>query len=257
MKYILFLTFVLFLGGCTFNEKQDTTISSTDFKKLDTTLSFAGYWLSESYLKDIQQHKSPQKSQEGSEDCMVIIPERTLQPTSLIWNFHEGSPEMRVVKNGNQYQLYESVEDSLTQLYNTIKILSPTKISIGEKDFVKITPHINSGEAGNPLILEEILFKGAYILPDGQKVIFKNNGQVNGLDDFQFYEAAIDYIGPGMQVDQLSLSATKDKKNWMGFKFQGDTLLVFNLKCVEYDKANETCGWVDFGELKYTLVKQK
>lgn len=261
MKNLFFFLLLLsaLFAACTKPEQQEDPNASVtdDFKKLDTALSFAGYWLSESYYNDINAHRSPQKSQEGSEDCFVVIPGRTLQPTMMVWNFHEGSEEIAVVKKGPHYQLYEFRADSVESYQKDITLISPDKIKIGDKTFVKITPYAKPNEKNNPLILEEILFKGKYQSTDGKEIEFRNDGQVIGLENYRYYQPAIDYIGPGMQINQVSLSAAEDKKQWMAFTFRQDTLLIYDIKCVEFDKTNNECGLADFGTLKYTLVRKK
>jgi hypothetical protein len=262
MKRIFSLLLVLgaLFTSCSKSEQQQgesNATTATDFKTTSVALPFSGYWLSESYFNDIKTHQSPQKSQEGSEDVFVVIPDSTLQPTMMVWNFHEGSEEIKVLKKDDAYQLYEVVIDSLTRPLKDIKIISPTKIEIGNKAFVKISPYAKPNEKNNPLILEEILFKGKYSLADGTEVEFKNNGEITGLENYRYYQPAIDYIGPGLQIDQVSLSNTEDKKEWMAFKFRGDTLLIHQIKCVEFDKSNNECGLADFGALKYTLVRKK
>ncbi|WP_428657923.1 hypothetical protein [Runella sp.] len=261
MKQLLFFVLILsvLIAACSKPDQKETTTAaaSGDFKKLDTALSFAGYWLSESYYNGIITGRSPQKIQEGSEDCFVVIPEKTLKPAMMVWNFHEGSNEMTVLKNGSAYQLYEKMGDSLTRYLKDIKVISPDKIQIGAKNFVKITPYAKPNEQNNPLILEEILFKGTYRSTDGKEVEFKNNGEVTGLENYRYYQPALDYIGPGLQVDQVSLSATEGKKEWLAFKFRQDSLLIYQIKCVEFDKTNNECGLADFGALKYTLVRKK
>ncbi len=196
MKQIFSLLLILgvLLAGCSKPEQQgeSTTATTTDFKTTSAALPFSGYWLSESYFNDIKAHQSPQKSQEGSEDVFVVIPDSTLQHTMMVWNFHEGSEEITVLKKDNAYQLYEVVGDSLTRPLKDIKIISPTKIEIGNKAFVKISPYAKPDEKNNPLILEEILFKGKFSLADGNEVEFKNNGEITGLENYRYYQPAID-----------------------------------------------------------------
>ena len=261
MKQIFSLLLVLgiLVTSCSKPEQQGDSDATTapDFKTASVALPFAGYWLSESYFNDIKAHQSPQKSQEGSEDVFVVMPDSTLQSTMMVWNFHEGSEEITVLKKDDTYQLYEVVADSLTRPLKDIKIISPTKIEIGNKAFVKISPYAKPNEKNNPLILEEILFKGKYSLADGKEVEFKNNGEITGLQNYRYYQPAIDYIGPGLQIDQVSLSSTEDQKEWMAFKFRGDTLRIYQIKCVEFDKSNNECGLADFGPLKHILVRKK
>lgn len=261
MKHLFFFLLLLsaLFVACSKSGQQESATASVavDFTKLDTALSFAGYWLSESYFNDINTHRSPQKSQEGSEDCFVVIPERTLQPTMMVWNFHEGSEEITVVKKGPQYQLYEFRAAGPGSYQKDITVISADKLKIGDKTFVKITPYAKPNEKSSPLILEEILFKGKYRSADGKEVEFRNDGRIIGLDNYHYYQPTMDYIGPGMQIDQISLSAAEEQKQWMAFKFRQDTLLIYDIRCIEFDKANNECSLADFGTLKHTLIRKK
>lgn len=100
MKRVFSLLLVLgiLVTSCSKSEQQGDSGAATDSKTTSVILPFSGYWLSETYFNDIKTHQSPQKSQEGSEDVFVVIPDSTLLPTMMVWNFHEGSEEITVLK---------------------------------------------------------------------------------------------------------------------------------------------------------------
>lgn len=253
---IILLTWQLLASCSTAGKQERVATTSKGFRTLDTTIHFAGYWLSEAYFNSINKDKSPKKAQEGSEDCFIVIPDRTLKKTMMIWNFHEGSGDFTVLKNDDKYQLCEVVEDGINP-QKDIEVIAENKIKIGNKFFVKITPYAKADNASNPLILEAILFSGKYQSNSGTIVEFKNNGQVTGLGNYQYYEPLIDYMDAGLQVDQVRLGESEKKNNLFGFKFKLDTLLIYQLNCIEYDSTNQQCGLVDYGQLKYKLVRAK
>ena len=168
----------------------------------------------------------------------------------LVFNFHEGGPNLTVLMDGGKYQLWEVQEDSLLGKWKDVEIISPAKIKIGDKGFVKIDPV--STEVG-ALILEEILFKGQYTTAEGKPVEFKNNGQLTGLGKYSYYSPGIDYIGPGMQVDQVGLGTSDKDLDWFGFKFNKGTLELYKLNCIAHDGTDNTCVEVEFGELVFKL----
>ncbi|MFN3784587.1 MAG: hypothetical protein ACK4R6_11740 [Spirosomataceae bacterium] len=254
MKNILFLMLIGFLFFCSsYDRKQEFSEKNTDnFKLLDTLIHFSGYWVSEAYYNNLQQFKSPKKAQEGAQ--FIFIPDRTLQQTSMIYNFHEGGDFLKVVKHGNSYEVWEVQEDSLTQRLYNIEWISSKKIKLDNTTFVKINPLKNHDTY---LILEEILFKGKFTNADQKTIEFKPNGQVTGLGNFTFYSPQIDYFGAGNQVDQVGLGSSPDNLDWFGFKFNKDTLEIYTITCLTFDSTDNVCVDTDYGQLSYKLWRKK
>ena len=254
VRTLIFSAIIGLLFSCSSNNRQQdgATTFTDDFKKLDTTVSFSGCWLSEDYYNSIRQFNSPKKAQDGSQ--FIVIPDKTLQQTIMIYNFHEGGPFLKILKHGNDYEIWEVQDDSLTQRLSTIEVLSATKIKLGDKTFVKINPLKNQD---TEQILEEILFKGQYTNSNGKTIEFKPNGQVIGLDNFHFYDPIIDYFDEGMQVDQIRLGNSQTELDYYGFKFQGNTLELFKLNCIEFDSTSKNCGVVEYGQLIHKLWRKE
>lgn len=252
MRSIILIALIGLLFSCTSNDKkQNRSKNLTDqFKSFDTIVSFSGYWLSEDYYNSIMQFKSPKRAQKGAQ--FIFVPVRTLQQTIMIYDFHEGGAFMKLVKHGDHYEFWGVQEDSLTQEFFSVEIISTTKIKLGDKTFVKINP---AKSKHNYRILEEILFEGQYVSFDGKSIEFKPNGQVTGLDDFTYYEPIIDYFDAGMQVDQVGLGNSENDLDWYGFKFHNDTLEIYTLSCLSLEGTNNKCVEVDYGRLKYKLWK--
>jgi len=243
----------VFLVACSSNEQKGRV--QRDIKKFDTNIPFAGYWVSEDYLKSINEFKSPRKAQFDDKAEAISIPERTLKPTLRIYGFHEGDASLTVLKNENKYELWQIEKDSINKYINDIEMISQNKIKINNRNFTKITA---SGKDANKLILEEILFKGYYTSEKWENIEFKNDGRLLGLDSFHFYSPLIDYAGDeGLNIDQIILSKDKKNQEWFGFKFNKDTLNLYKLKCLAFDSTSKNCGEVDFGKLVYKLWRKK
>lgn len=256
MIRLLFIFLIITTAlSCGSDHKSSVNTASTqlDIKKVEAPVPFAGSWISETYLEDIQKHKSPRKAQEGSEEVFIQIPATTLKSTNLIYNFHETGYELVTLKENDQYQLWEKQNDSLVKPMYKVEILSPDKIKLGEKTYTKINPVTENKETR---ILEEILFKGNYTTKKGQKVEFKNNGEVTGLDQYKYYVPLIDYFDAGLQIDQVGLGETREKLEYFGFKFKADGLDLYKIKCLTYEESEKRCVDVDFGEKVYQLKKE-
>ena len=248
---------------CAFSGRQvnSKAMNTVDFKKLDTLISFSGYWLSESYFNDIKKYKSPKKAQNNSE--FIVIPSRTRKPVMMLLDFHEGDPYLTILKNGTKYQLWVFQNDSISEASNEIpifnsneiQIISPTVIKIGDVKFVKI--NCIAKNENQYMILEEILFQGRYTNAKGNNIEFKNNGEVIGLDSFHYYRPNDDYYDEGMQVDQVSLVKSEKDIDWFGFKFKNDTLELYKLNCIAFDSTSHNCGEVELGQMIYKLWRKE
>ncbi len=266
MKYslIILVSGLLFnMASCSSNKETNSQVISQDedFRNRDTLIDISGSWVSENYYTSIKNFKSPKVAQDNS--LFIVVPEKTLQKTFMVYNFHEGGEHMKVIKKDSEYELWEYSDetDSLNRRISSIKIISDNKIRIDTTVFEKVS---NVDSYGNDFILEEILFRGIYRSNNGSKIEFTGDGKITGMDDFNYYEPIIDYFDEGMNVDQVYLGKlTKNLaqigykfSDRYGFKFSGDTLDLFKLNCVEFDSTSNNCGIVEFGERIDRLIKE-
>ena len=165
--FMLTITLMTFLS-CRNEQKPNPetagTPSKLNFKEIKAPIPFSGSYLSETYLTSLLDQKSPRKAQEGAEECYIQIPTTTLVPTSMVINFHETLTDLIPLNNNGTYELWEKQNDSLLKAKYTIEIVAENKIKIGKNTFVKIAPDVSGNQAR---ILEEILFKGSYVLKKG------------------------------------------------------------------------------------------
>ena len=245
-KLIIILTFsIIILNSCNSDNKQIDNKVSNNISKTDTIISegdygkISGFWLSKKYYNDILKYKNPKKSQEISTLSFVKINGK--DRTALIaWNFHEGITENIDWKNGFLY-------------------INGSKITLFDNELLYEEDTLIKFEINNDKnILNNLIFKGIY-LNHNDTVRFYENGRIEGLDSVNYYTPMIDYMDAGRQVNQISLKENmneidfKDNETF-GFQFSGDTLFIYNLNCKQFEQ--DRCVVVEFGELKYKLIKR-
>jgi hypothetical protein len=264
MKRILLL---LLIASCVFScvnpaaEQQATDKDSvvlneavpgspSDFKTLDTALSFAALWVNETYIDNLRKTRSPRQSQDEMESC-ITIPSRTLQVTRMVAGFHEGAEDMVVVKDRDRYQLYDA---ELRSLQKELELISPTRIRIGDQYFSRISHHDTTlTDFG---ILEELLFSGRYERERGQEVVFTADGRIRGLDSFVRYSPVIDYTaGSSGDFDLVNMGSGKGRD--YGYRFKGDTLHIFRTICATAGAESNFCDSIAAGPMLYQLVRKK
>ena len=253
-NHLLLIVCCLTLFACNSNHdvrhadatSGDATIAD-DFKRLDTALSFAGFWVNESYITSVTKTKSPTKAEIPNVSCFTI-PGRTLQQTLVIYGFHEGDGRLVVLKHGASYEIW-GFEDSLEDKKFDIVFLPENKIQVGNDKFVRLQ-HSSVEELR---IFEQILFQGKY-LKDSDAVEFTADGNIKGLDDFKKYSVVVDYDDRGDRADIIQMGTQRYDEQDFGFKFRNDSLYIYELKCVD-SLAKEDCLEKDYDKLKYVLVK--
>lgn len=245
LRKYFFLGICGLLLSCSFNKKADVKDNTKDFKTLDTVVSFSGFWLNENYIKTLLRTKSPRQSQNEDANC-ITIPNRTLEVTRIVGGLHDGAADMIVVKKPDKYQFYYKYNDTIRDVAYDIKLTSKEKIKIGRDTYQKTSENF----------LEDLLFKGHYSSDKVADIEFTGNGKVKGLENYKSYGVVSDYMDEGCDVDQVFLWNDDKHRDGFGFKFIGDSLFIYKLKCLEYDSVADMCAKVDFGQLTYRLRKK-
>jgi len=223
-------------------------VAQTDFRTLDTALSFAGLWVNETYIDKIRKTGSPRLSQEVTESC-ITIPARTLQLTRMIEAFHEGGSDLMVVKDHDGYKLYDSTEATV---YENIEVISPSRLKIGNQYFRRMEHYTGDTQ----YILEELLFSGRYERENKREVIFMPDGHVQGLDSFSRYIPSVDYTsGPLVDFDLMQMATGNNQYDY-GYRLNGDTLRIFHATCAHWD-SEKVCDSMAAGPMLYRLVRKK
>ena len=251
MKYLFLLSILLILAGCMSTtcenpSKTDTQPAKFTFETVPT--GFGGCWVNKRYLDTLLLTKSPKAAQEVDGITMFLLPDSTNQEMTVIWNFHEGLIDT-LRKFRNQFGRY-SWDDNV--LVNQIALVNGQIrfVNGSEKDvFIKID---NCIENAQETIVHALLFAGKYDFA-GQKVIFSEAGEVQGLQPHTYYEVYIDYFDAGRQVDQIILGTHAENAKPHGFAFSGDTLTIYKLNCLESQDGQ--CMMVENGEILFQMIK--
>jgi hypothetical protein len=245
LAVILLTCSILFACNSTNPTPKEPIASNSTFKTLDTVVPFAGFWLNETYVKNIERTKSPRECQGIFESCLTI-PARTLQPTSMVSGFHEGAGAMVVVKKDNTFQFYYKYGDTISRLAYEIQVLAADKLKIGKNTFIKT----------NESFLADLLFSGEYRDTLGNTVQFSKDGHIKGLGNYAVYDPMYDYTTePDLGADQVDLGQASINREHFGYRFSQDTLFIYNLNCLVYDSLEHSCGQLVLGDIKHKLIR--
>lgn len=263
LNSILFLLITIIFISCNSenSKKTESTNQSTkkneDFLNKDTIIPFAGFWINEKYYKELLKSKSPRKAFEKVRLIAINIPDRTLQWTLLLPNFRIDEEGLIFVKTNYKFQLNDYYNDRTVKKYNVDIIDTGKKLKIENDYFINAIGNTNSNIYK---FLEEILFTGKYKLND-KIVELTKDGKVIGLEGINLYEPLFNYFGSGKNIDIIYLDksrddlAIKDDLNTYTFKFKGDSLLIFDYKCIDFDSLNNICNEATYGNIKYKMKK--
>jgi hypothetical protein len=215
-------------------------------------IPFHGSWIAEAYYNSIQKDKSPRLAQELVDECFIHILPTKKDSAYMGYSFHEAGPKMRLVEENGKFTYWSVQADTLVEQVFTIDYTDPNVLLLNDVRFVKINPTYIQN---SPLIMEALLFKGKYKKSDGGEVVFTEGADVTGLDNFTQYHVRMDYMDAGLQIDQVGFKAPGGKPIYYGFKYKGDVLELYEIKCLERDKQSGVCQLVDFGKKLHTLTR--
>ncbi len=278
MKHIILIVSIfILLTSC----QTSGTQTETSFPTQNDTLSnkqteiksiINGSWYELNYIDDIQQTKSPFKSQ----NALASIVEIDIDTTKTIGNtlevgapsIHEGYSFRIVFKTGltkksvqtdiidyeNENNFYElgydiSSQDTTLIIYHYDK----NKKLLGQIKYKKV---YKNSESALQYMVNKTLFSGNYKTVDslGQTltVNFSNDGNVTGLPNYKKYYVLTDFVaGPDNYLDEIGFDIYTKNQMWYAYEIKGDTIKLYDIK--ETDDENYP---VQLGQLKYELMKQ-
>lgn len=242
---------LLFLLSCTSDpntgaqatEQIDSTITlkeTTDTTERESPIK-PGFWVNTRYEQVLLDTKSPKQAQQAVEFSGFQVAEGSGEST-FIWSFHEGTPTY-LHREGTKIG-FSNTSDNKPEYTATFQ---NDTLSMGSEKFV----YVESGEEFQ--IVEKTLFEGEYLY-HGKSVQMKANGEITGLDTLTHYSPLIDYFDVGLDVDMITLGSANSLPKRFGFVFEGNTLNVYSLKCVQLE--NGDCMKNELDTLFLQLVKQ-
>ncbi|MEO0468663.1 MAG: hypothetical protein AAF206_03510 [Bacteroidota bacterium] len=193
---------------------------------------YAGNWINAAYVEALQKSQSPRASQEVANPSFIQIPDQLGKNGLRIDDFHDGTPFLWL--DGLDGLGRYDIDDS-TSLLEGMRIGPRSMRLEGEEH-----EYLRMGSEAH--ILAEFLFAGQYLIED-DTIRFHPNGMIYNWPDFDQYQGVIDYIGPAMDVDQIILGK-ENMRLVLGFKFQADQLVLYELRCIEGEK--DDCQKVAF-----------
>jgi len=250
---IALVILLYFCSACQGGNGKDVgdKIMAVDSIRADSVHKLEGLWVNKVYADTLLLTRSPRTSQQVGGNTYLYFTD-SAEPSVLVGlGFHEGTA-WSIIRSSNKVMLYDSGERKNMGVVETI---STEEFRLGSQDFIKLKhPNRDSYDYN---IVEELLFAGNYRIQNGATVSLSPDGRASGWDTIRYYVPNVDYIGPGMDVDQVQLGSDKDKLTPYGFRFDKDTLFIYKLNCLTADSITHECYSVAFGDVAWKLVKKR
>lgn len=213
-----------------------------------------GFWVNEAYTEKLRVTGSPKAAQENLGLSVVQFFEKGGHTfVTTYWNFHEGGGVDTVfLTDAFSGMAYGGGTDTLRFELTDAGTL---KVQTGKELWTTVQYADTTGSPEPTELIRNIVFEGLYT-SEKEDITFNSNGTLTGPDSLTHYEPLYDYIGPGMQLDQVMLGNDAGMKPY-GFAKTADGLEIFRLDCEVYDESGEYCESVKKGPVMFTLVKRK
>jgi hypothetical protein len=247
---VILLYFCSACGGGD-NKHVGDKIVAADSIRADTVHKLEGLWVNKVYADTLLLTHSPRTSQQVGGNTYLYFTD-SAEPSVLVGlGFHEGTA-WSIIRNSNKLMLYDSGE---RRNMGVVELISTEEFRLGRQDFIKLK-HPNRDNYDYDIV-EELLFAGNYQMQNGASVSLSSDGRASGWDTIRYYVPDVDYIGPGMDVDQVELGSNKTRLTPYGFRFDKDTLFIYKLNCLIPDSLEHDCDSVALGNVAWKLVKKQ
>jgi hypothetical protein len=247
------IVLLYFCSACRGGSGKDVgdKIVTADSIQADTAHRLEGLWVNKNYADTLLRTRSPRVSQRVDGYSFLYFSD-SAQPSVLVGlGFHEGTT-WSVIRRSNQVMLYDSGE---RRNMGVVETISTEELRLGHDTFIKLRHPSRDNYDFD--IVEELLFAGDYRMQDGATVSLSPDGRASGWDTIRYYVPGVDYIGPGLNVDQVQLGSNKDNLTSYGFRFLKDTLFIYKLNCLIPDTLEHDCDSVTFGEVAWRLARKR
>jgi hypothetical protein len=210
-----------------------------------------GLWVNKAYSDTLVLTRSPRASQQVGGNTYLYFTDSLERSVLVGLGFHEGTA-WSIIRSSDKIMLYDSGE---RRNMGMVEMISKEEFKLGDQDFIKLKYPNRANYDFD--VVEELLFAGNYRLQNGATVSLSPDGQASGWDTIRYYVPNVDYIGPGLDVDQIELGSNRNKLTPYGFKFDKDTLFIYKLKYPLSDSLERYSDSVAFGEVAWKLVKKQ
>jgi hypothetical protein len=284
MKNILYALLTLnLLASCQNNTASNS--KSTDKIKGQTQRLITkfkpiiqGSWIDKGYIREIGKTKSPflARKKMGNITTMLIDTKFLKDDTLRIdvgYGNHEGGEFMLKFQpgktngsiiaysatgqdaEGDTFELKYKVTSKDTTL--AMYTFDKNRKLIDATTYLRVFRDFEGKELGNSTyyMVNKTLITGHYLLSDTlnkvSKAYFDNNGTVTGIPGAKTYFIDVDFeTPPGNNMDQIDFDINTKNDQLFAFKFDHDTLNLFNTK-LDKDSIN-----LILGKRVYMLIKQ-
>ena len=273
----IILLSVLILCSCRSNHKNQTKTQNVENTIVENRIVPvpSGNWISVDYLNALLETRSPRTAEQYFK--AVCLPTRT--GISAVTNrMIPGHSRVGFLKSRNADYDFELVSDR-AGIFG-IKVISDKKIRIRDEYFIKIG-EFRDDSADFLRITSTIsgmLFGGKYT--DGKNTIeFHRDGTITGLENFSTYRTILlaFTFDERYTIDAIYFDWDSRDSQRFGFKFDADTLFLYELVCLEYtyallESTEDYSDWTEeeweeweepkmcvnsgFGELKFKLWRK-
>lgn len=247
MKIVVLLLVILTIG-CTKNRDTKSTVDNNAKVKLADQLD--GYWLSESYLVDIEKSRSIFES--GAYETKFwgfkLEKENLLSESPMINGFteHEGG-------YGGSLKF-----DSLESIFSFIN--EPTELKLIDSNHLELDfgdkKDLYRKVSDEQTELRRLLFEGKFrnVIRDNHVIEFTKEGLIKGLNQEKYFDLVYDF-GEGINYDVSIFYPSRDSSgiwtrgNLYHFKIKSDTIKLYRIT-PDWDEMNHKIG-----DLEFVLVK--
>lgn len=257
MKRVVLLLVILTIG-CTKN--RDTKSISDRDTKVTLADQLDGYWLSESYLVDVENsHSIFESSNYKTKFWGFILEKENLlsgSPTINGFTEHEGgyggSLKFDSLKGTFTNDIDKTSEFSFLNEPTELKLIDSNHLELHFGDKKDLYRKVSDEQTE----LRRLLFEGKFknVIHDNRSIEFTKEGQIKGLNKEKYFELVYDF-GEGINYDVSIFYPSQDSSglwtrgNLFHFKIKSDTIKLYRIT-PDWDEMNHRIG-----DLEYVLVK--
>jgi hypothetical protein len=261
MKRLLLFCLMLICVGCNRDRDSATTNNTGNSRRKIVAEQLDGYWLSESYLLDVDSSRSTYHSRDYSTKLwgFRLVKENLLSDSAVLNGFtlHEGGYGGPItfdsVKGAFINDMTKADQFSFLDKPYELRLIDGglLEFDFGHKKdrYRKVSDEQTE--------LRKLLFEGAFndLIHDDKVIRFSSDGRIIGLERQNYFEVVFDF-GDGIDYDAVILYPDQEssgmwkKGDLFHFRINADTLKLYRIM-PDWDEMNHTIG-----DLEYVLVRR-